>query len=101
MDGRQWDSHFSPLAGQKFGQFTEANIGKDLAIVLDNKVQSFPTIKARITTSGIIEGQFTIEEANDLAVMLQSGALVPAGLPFRGTEISRSVPGTGFHPERE
>jgi preprotein translocase subunit SecD len=68
-------------AGQKFGQFTEANIGKNLAIVLDNKVQSFPTINARITTSGIIEGQFTIEEANDLAVMLQSGAL-PAGLRF-------------------
>jgi preprotein translocase subunit SecD len=68
-------------AGQKFGEFTESNIGKNLAIVLDNKVQSFPTINARITTSGIIEGQFTIEEANDLAVMLQSGAL-PAGLRF-------------------
>jgi preprotein translocase subunit SecD len=68
-------------SGEKFGQFTEANIGKGLAIVLDNKVQSFPTINARITTSGIIEGQFTIEEANDLAVMLQSGAL-PAGLRF-------------------
>lgn len=68
-------------AGKKFGDFTEANIGKGLAIVLDNKVQSSPTIEARITTSGIITGQFTIEEANDLAVMLQSGAL-PAGLRF-------------------
>ena len=68
-------------AGQRFGRFTEANIGKSLAIVLDNKVQSFPTIHSRITSSGIITGQFTIEEANDLAVMLQSGAL-PAGLAF-------------------
>jgi preprotein translocase subunit SecD len=68
-------------AGQKFGRFTEANIGKHLAIVLDNKVQSYPTINSRITSSGIIEGSFTIEEANDLAVMLQSGAL-PAGLAF-------------------
>ncbi len=68
-------------AGSKFGDFTEANRGKSLAIVLDNKVQSAPTIQDKITTDGIITGQFTIEEANDLAVMLQSGAL-PAGLRF-------------------
>lgn len=68
-------------AGDKFGRFTEANKGKSLAIVLDNKIQSYPTINDRITTNGIIQGQFTIEEANDLAVMLQSGAL-PAGLRF-------------------
>jgi preprotein translocase subunit SecD len=68
-------------AGRKFGDFTEANRGKALAIVLDNKVQSAPTIQDKITTDGIITGQFTIEEANDLAVMLQSGAL-PAGLGF-------------------
>src|SRR5262249_14889602 len=68
-------------AGDKFGRFTEANKGKSLAIVRDNKVPSYPTINDRITTNGIIQGQFTIEEANDLAVMLQSGAL-PAGLRF-------------------
>jgi len=68
-------------AGDKFGRFTEASVGKRLAIVLDGKIQSAPSINSRITTSGIIEGSFTIEEANDLAVMLQSGAL-PAGLRF-------------------
>lgn len=68
-------------SADKFGRFTEANIGKHLAIVLDNKVQSYPVINARITNSGIIEGSFTIEEANDLGVMLQSGSL-PAGLRF-------------------
>lgn len=68
-------------SADKFGKFTESNIGKNLAIVLDNKVQSYPTINARITSNGIITGQFTIEEANDLGVMLQSGAL-PAGLRF-------------------
>jgi preprotein translocase subunit SecD len=68
-------------AGDKFGRFTESNMGKRLAIVLDGKVQSAPTINGRITTNGIIEGSFTIEEANDLGVMLQSGAL-PAGLRF-------------------
>ena len=68
-------------AGKKFGDFTEANRGRALAIVLDNKVQSAPTIQDKITTDGIITGQFTIEESNDLAVMLQSGAL-PAGIRF-------------------
>lgn len=68
-------------SADKFGRFTEANIGKNLAIVLDNRVQSYPTIQARISNSGIITGQFTIEEANDLSVMLQSGSL-PAGLRF-------------------
>ena len=68
-------------SADKFGRFTEANMGKSLAIVLDQKVQSYPTIQARISNSGIITGQFTLEEANDLAVMLQSGAL-PAGLRF-------------------
>ena len=68
-------------SAEKFGRFTESNIGKPLAIILDGKVQSFPTINARISNNGIITGQFTIEEANDLGVMLQSGAL-PAGLRF-------------------
>ena len=68
-------------AGAKFGDFTEANRGKALAIVLDGKVQSAPNIQDKITTNGIITGQFTIEEANDLGVMLQSGSL-PAGLRF-------------------
>ncbi len=73
--------NLTSAAGSKFGRFTEANIGKQLAIVLDNKVQSAPVINSRIGSSGIIEGSFTIEEANDLGVMLQSGAL-PAGLRF-------------------
>jgi len=73
--------NLTSAAGGKFGRFTEANIGKQLAIVLDNKVQSAPVINSRIGSSGIIEGSFTIEEANDLGVMLQSGAL-PAGLRF-------------------
>jgi preprotein translocase subunit SecD len=73
--------NLTSAAGSKFGDFTEANRGKALAIVLDGKVQSAPTIQDKITTNGIITGQFTIEEANDLGVMLQSGAL-PAGLRF-------------------
>src|SRR5262249_8168560 len=66
---------------QKFGAATGANIGRHLAIILDNKVQSAPNIKDRITEQGVIEGSFTAEEANDLALVLRAGAL-PAGLTY-------------------
>jgi len=66
---------------QKFGVATGANIGKRLAIILDNRVQSAPSIKDRITDQGVIEGTFSPEEANDLALVLRAGAL-PAGLTY-------------------
>jgi preprotein translocase subunit SecD len=74
---------FSLTAGgsQKFGAATGANIGRQLAIILDNRVQSAPKIDDRITDSGIIKGSFTPEEANDLALVLRAGAL-PAGLTY-------------------
>jgi len=59
----------------RFGRVTEDNIGKQLAIVLDGKVQSAPRINGRITDSGQITGSFTHEQANDLALILRSGAL--------------------------
>ncbi|HEV2064792.1 MAG TPA: hypothetical protein VGS00_09635, partial [Thermoanaerobaculia bacterium] len=66
---------------EKFGAATGANIGKHLAIVLDKRVQSAPVINDRITDTGVIQGQFTTEEANDLALVLRAGAL-PAGLTY-------------------
>jgi preprotein translocase subunit SecD len=82
----QFGSHsitfFLTAAGsQKFGEATGANIGKRLAIVLDDRVQSAPNIKDRITEQGVIEGSFSPEEANDLALVLRAGAL-PAGLTY-------------------
>ncbi len=65
--------------GKKFGDVTGANVGRDLAIVLDNRVVSAPRINSRITDSGIIEGSFTVQEVEDLVTVLRSGAL-PAGL---------------------
>jgi len=50
-------------------------IGKRLAIVLDNKVVSAPVVRSRISKSGQITGDFTPEEAADLAVVLRAGAL--------------------------
>ncbi len=58
-----------------FGMLTGSNVGKRLAIVLDGKVQSAPTIQSRITDSGRITGRFTREQAHDLAIVLRAGAL--------------------------
>ncbi len=67
---------FKPDAAGKFSALTAANIGKHMAIVLDDKVFSAPVIKGRIGGgSGIIEGQFTPEDAKSLAIVLRAGAL--------------------------
>ncbi len=60
---------------KKFGRLTEENIGKRLAIILDSEVQSAPTIQSRISDSGRITGNFDINQANDLAIVLRAGAL--------------------------
>ena len=67
---------FKPDAGAKFSTLTGSNVGKNMAIVLDGLVYSAPVIKGRISGgSGIIEGQFTIEDARALAIVLRAGAL--------------------------
>jgi preprotein translocase subunit SecD len=66
-----WNSE----GGRIFGKLTEDNIGKPLAIILDNDVYSTPTIQSRISREGMINGSFTSKEAGDLAVILRSGAL--------------------------
>ena len=71
---------FDTAGGKKFGETTKNNIGERLAIVLDNEVISAPTIQTAILGgSGVITGNFTTKTANDLAVLLKSGAL-PAPL---------------------
>jgi protein-export membrane protein SecD len=65
-----------PDGGRLFGVLTGDNINRKLAIVLDNKVYSAPVIKSRIGGGqGIIEGQFTLDDAKDLALVLRAGAL--------------------------
>jgi preprotein translocase subunit SecD len=71
----------SQEGGRKFGQVTGANIGRQLAIILDGRVQSAPRIDDRITTDGRIHGSFTQEEAENLSLILRSGAL-PASLTY-------------------
>ena len=64
------------LGAQKFGRATTDYVGKRLAIVLDGKIISAPSINEPITGgSGIISGNFSFQEATDLALLLRSGAL--------------------------
>ena len=71
---------FNGRGASRFGQATAENIGKRFAIVLDNQWISAPVIQGAITGgSGVINGGFTQESANELALLLRSGAL-PAPL---------------------
>ncbi|WP_171228065.1 protein translocase subunit SecD [Ruegeria sp. HKCCA4008] len=73
---------FNTSGARKFGDYTRDNIGAPFAIVLDDEVISAPVIQSHIPGgSGIITGNFTVEESTNLAVLLRAGAL-PAGLEF-------------------
>jgi preprotein translocase subunit SecD len=71
----------STEAARRFGPFTEQNIGRPMAIILDGKVESAPVIQSRIDDSGRITGRFGQQEANDLALVLRAGAL-PASIKY-------------------
>jgi preprotein translocase subunit SecD len=79
----KWETDFTlnKEGARKFGRFTEANIGNRLAIVLDNKIMSAPTIQARIEDSGRITGASSQQESSDLALVLRAGSL-PAGVVY-------------------
>jgi preprotein translocase subunit SecD len=67
---------FDSVGARLFGEATEKNVGKPLAIVLDGNVHSAPVIKERIPSGQAqISGGFTFEEASDLAIVLRTGAL--------------------------
>jgi preprotein translocase subunit SecD len=71
---------FNSAGARKFAEVTQANVGKPFAIILDNKVISAPVIREPILGgSGQISGNFTVQSANDLAILLRAGAL-PAPL---------------------
>lgn len=68
-------------AGKRFGNFTEKNVTRRLAIVLDHQVYSAPVINSRIEDQGVIEGQFGQEQAKDLSLVLRAGSL-PASIVY-------------------
>jgi preprotein translocase subunit SecD len=92
------DFQLSTASAARFGPFTETNIGKRLAIVLDNKVYEAPTINGRIDDRGQITGNFSQQSAQDLALVLRAGAL-PA--PIRYLEEATVGPSLGADSIRE
>jgi SecD/SecF fusion protein len=67
---------FSPEGAKRFAQITADNVGRGLAIVLDGKIQSAPRIREAIPSGeAVITGRFSIEQAQDLALILRVGAL--------------------------
>ncbi|MBV9769030.1 MAG: protein translocase subunit SecD [Bryobacterales bacterium] len=80
-DLNRWETNFvlTQDAAQKFGRYTEANIGNRAAIVVDGVVISAPTIQSKISDTGRITGAANQEEAADLALNLRAGSL-PAAL---------------------
>jgi protein-export membrane protein SecD len=84
---------FDSVGARKFGDATSKNVGRRFAIVLDGKIISAPVIKdAILGGSGIISGNFTVQSAQDLALLLRAGAL-PA--PLKIIEERSVGPGLG------
>jgi len=79
----QWQVNFSLSSegAQRFGPFTEQNVHRQMAIVLEHKVYSAPVINSRIDDQGFIEGSFSEASAHDLALVLRAGAL-PASIKY-------------------
>ena len=83
---------FNTSGARKFAQVTQENIGRPFAIVLDDEVISAPVIREPILGgSGQISGSFTVESANNLAILLRAGAL-----PAKLTVIEQRVVGAGL-----
>ncbi len=74
--GAQVNFRLTSEGGERFEELTGRNIGKPLAIVLDNTVVSAPRINSKISTEGSITGGYKIAEAKQLAMLLNSGAFV-------------------------
>jgi preprotein translocase subunit SecD len=66
---------FNSEGGRIFGELTRANIGNQLAVILDKRVYSAPAIRSQINMRGQIEGRFTPDEAAELSVVLRAGSL--------------------------
>lgn len=75
------DFELKPQAAEKFQQWTTRNVGNYLAIVLNDEIKTAPVIKGPISDRGSIEGSFTKDQAEDLALTLRSGSL-PAKIVY-------------------
>lgn len=89
----QWETAFtlSRQAGARFGQFTAANIGQPLSVVLDNRIKNVATINGRIDTEGVIQGLSGEPEASDLALVLRTGSLPASVVPLEERTVGASL----------
>lgn len=71
----QIDFTLHPAGASKFGAWTEANVGRDVAVVVDGRILSAPRIQSKITDRGQITGKFSREDAEDLAIAMRSARL--------------------------
>jgi protein-export membrane protein SecD len=96
FDGRTGEPvvtfRFDSQGAKRFARVTQENVGLPFAIVLDNKVISAPVIREPILGgSGQISGHFTVEQANDLAILLRSGALPAKLTPIEERTVGASL----------
>ncbi len=84
--------NLTTAAGDKFYAFTSANVGKSLAVVLENRVRSVATINGAIRDNGVIQG-LSEEEAKSLSLLLRTGSL-PAGIDYIETRTVGASLGT-------
>lgn len=82
----QVSMRMNPAGARAWQKITESNVGKSVAISLDNRIYSYPTVNGPIPNgSSVIQGNFTIEEAKDLASVLKAGKL-PVTVDFAEEE---------------
>lgn len=79
----RWETGFtlSQDGGDRFEKFTTANVGNNLAVLLDTQIRSVAVIQSAIRDSGRINGLSSEQESSDLALVLRTGAL-PAGIEY-------------------
>jgi len=90
--------YLTNAAGDKFGQFTSANIGKQMAIVLDNRIYEVAVIKGEIHDTGNISGgNMSMQQAQDLSMLLRTGALPASLKPLQEQTIGPSLGADSIH----
>jgi preprotein translocase subunit SecD len=94
-----WETDFklNQEAAKRFGRFTEANIGKPLAVVLDNRIRSVATIQNKIEDSGRITNQRSQQESSDLALVLRAGSLPASIIYIEERSIGPSLGADSIH----
>lgn len=89
---------FDSVGARKFAEITRNNINKRFAIVLDGQIITAPVIRGVIPSgSGIIEGQFTLKQAQDLSLLMRAGALPAPLIPIEERTVGPDLGSDSIH----